>query len=361
MDKRKFTALAFSAWLALGATAFAVPTSDDDVPEQKTVATEELDRVGSGPSQSGGRSIHEDDKEKRQSPQSPPQKPAAKPSASENGIEKKNMESDLKKHGDKLRSLEESLSPTNPWTGKLLVASLVVSVLGLGLGVFALVKAGEAKANVKVLSDRVKRLQEAQESLGQHPEYITGEEFDETIGNLRKQIDSLAPTTRQSAAPASEWVSSAPISSVVPTSSSDSDDAWRPFVEAYNSLMQRAKGMQGMEVKNARTGFISQFGVRAFKCVNFQSRVSHPELPPQFADESPVTGSFWAIPIQGDRYAVVPNLKTYEAQIHDTGGMKEAFHSNFIPGKTFNSIMVVRPAIFAAGWTLRELGELRLS
>ena len=353
MDKRKAASFTLAAWLALGMTAFAANSPDADDVTAGTQDIREEARVGEDSSPAGGK----ENKTTQSAPLTPAQKPttAPAPSSEENRIKK--LEETVKTHDKELEKKVaiESLSPTGELTGILLTASLSLSALSLLVGALALIKAGKAKDAEKALDAQMKSLQAAQAAQSNHPEYITGTEFDEIIDLLHKRIDGLGRPTPQTAAPA------APVQPVAAPAATNPDDEWRPFVDAYNSLLQRVKSMPGMEAKNAKNGFVHQFGVQAFKCVNYQNRVGHPEIPPQFAEDTAVTGSFWAVPFRGDSFAVVPNLKTYEAQIHDTGGMKEAFRSNFVSGKTFNSIVVVRPAIFATGWTVLEPGELRLS
>ncbi len=136
--------------------------------------------------------------------------------------------------------------------------------------------------------------------------------------------------------------------------------AWSEFVEAYNALAQRK--LTGFEARDARNDFGRRFGVRAFSCANFEQRMNRPDLPPVFADEPNIAnGEYWAMPCSGGLYVVVPCMKTYEARNHSEGGMKEAFHSNFENGRTYNVITVIKPAIFQEGWKILRQGKLQLS
>lgn len=135
------------------------------------------------------------------------------------------------------------------------------------------------------------------------------------------------------------------------------------FVDAYNAIY--AEGKSSFEMRRAREDFLRTFKVRAFGCVNYEARMENTALAPVFRDApSPAEGNFWAMPVQGDKYAVLPNQKlNYEGQIHETGGMKEAFKSNF-GGGTYAHIRAVKPAVFSANggaWTLCARGEILLS
>ena len=130
------------------------------------------------------------------------------------------------------------------------------------------------------------------------------------------------------------------------------------FTKEFNALSD----LSGFDARTARKQFTEKFQVQAFSCSNYEYRMAHPDTPPEFKDESSVKGTFWAIP-SGENFLVVPNLKTYEEQYHLTGGMQEAFASNFVGGRTYAKIQLIRPAVFAkdlTGWRIIRRGELKL-
>lgn len=130
------------------------------------------------------------------------------------------------------------------------------------------------------------------------------------------------------------------------------------FIEEFNALSE----LTGYESRTARRNFAEKFQIQAFSCSNYEYRMTHPDAKPEFKDESSGKGTFWAIPA-GEKFFVVPNLKTYEEQYHLTGGMQEAFASNFIGGKTYDKIQLIKPATFAKdlnGWKILSRGELKL-
>ena len=130
------------------------------------------------------------------------------------------------------------------------------------------------------------------------------------------------------------------------------------FVDEFNAL----NDLSGFDARNARRQFVEKFHVQAFSCSNYEYRMTHPDTPPEFQDESSGKGTFWAIPSK-ENFSVVPNLKTYEEQYHLTGGMQEAFESNFTGGRTYGKIQLIRPAVFAKdlnGWRIIRRGELKL-
>ena len=135
------------------------------------------------------------------------------------------------------------------------------------------------------------------------------------------------------------------------------------FVNEYNAI--DVPGKSSYDIKNARDAYIKNFRITGFSCTNYEIRMNSPETAPQFrTDSSVVRASFWAFHVQETQYAVLPNQKQdYESQIHDAGGMKEAFQSNFAGG-AYSHIKVLAPAIFSRSgdtWTLMKRGTLQLS
>ena len=130
------------------------------------------------------------------------------------------------------------------------------------------------------------------------------------------------------------------------------------FISEFNALSE----LTGYESRTARRNFVEKFEVQAFSCSNYEYRMTHPDAKPEFKDESSGKGTFWAIPA-GEKFFVVANLKTYEEQYHLTGGMQEAFVSNFIGGRTYDKIQLIKPATFVKdlnGWKILSRGELKL-
>ena len=136
------------------------------------------------------------------------------------------------------------------------------------------------------------------------------------------------------------------------------------FLNEYSTLS--SNNTVGYEVKKARTDFIAKYKIKAFSCANFNERVYQLNLDPIFRDVvSPLSGDYWAVKFsREDAYYVVPNPKgTYEAQLHSTGGMKEAFSSNY-QGGSYEHVEVLQTAEFSCMngcWNILKPGKIRLS
>lgn len=136
------------------------------------------------------------------------------------------------------------------------------------------------------------------------------------------------------------------------------------FLRDYHSFA--GQNLSGLAVKQAREAIGMKYKVRAFSCKNAADRAYQPALAPDYLTvDNPGIGDYWAVCMDGrDTYAVVPNPKvTYEAQIHSSGGMKEAFASNY-HGGSFEHIQVVIPAEFSCvnhRWTVLKPGKIIVS
>ena len=133
------------------------------------------------------------------------------------------------------------------------------------------------------------------------------------------------------------------------------------FVEEFNRL----SGLSGKDFTDARKTFLKENQVVAFSCDNVSKRMNNPNQSPVFVEVSPVQrGDFWAILIQENTFAVLPNPQnSYNDNLHMERAMVKVFDSNFKPNNTYDKIQVERPALFEKignTWTLREKGYLIL-
>ena len=132
------------------------------------------------------------------------------------------------------------------------------------------------------------------------------------------------------------------------------------LVAIFNSLANK----KGFALNDARKDFLNRYRVRAFNCANFAERVNEPIPPPKFVEvETPASGEYWAVPVKDNLFAVFPNVKSYTANAHSQRAMGEVFRSNFMAGRTYNEIIVDKPAVFEyAGtvWRLIQQGSLQL-
>ncbi len=136
--------------------------------------------------------------------------------------------------------------------------------------------------------------------------------------------------------------------------------AGEDFLRDYNIWQSKT---DGFEKNNARKDFIAKYKVRYFNCVNYNERINQPDLSPIFEEnDSAQTSDYWAIPISGNTFKVVPNVKNYNKNYHLARAMGDVFDSNFSGGK-YSNIQVEKAAEFTnsgKNWTLIRKGKLIL-
>lgn len=137
---------------------------------------------------------------------------------------------------------------------------------------------------------------------------------------------------------------------------------WKAFVEEFN---QFSGGMKKSGASEACEKFVKEKKIVLLMCLDHAAEVDG-QPAPKFAEVQSVSVSgFWAYPLPGvaDRYAVVPNPSIpYEQKIHEEGGMKETFASNFESG-VCRSIAVKMPALFhnvGGNWIIDQPGMIHV-
>ena len=147
-----------------------------------------------------------------------------------------------------------------------------------------------------------------------------------------------------------------------------------PLEELAASLGNDDKERAGEIASGTATGVLrsrkKEFHSRyvGFSCINVNERMSNSDIKPDFSDMPSDEGTFVAMLIPGrqDIYGVVPQLNTvYDLIMHNVGGMKEAFTSNFDKSVGhYDRVIVVKPAIFHrqsnGSWMIMQQGILRL-
>ena len=150
------------------------------------------------------------------------------------------------------------------------------------------------------------------------------------------------------------------ISSAEKNSPSGESSVGENFVNDFNAL-EKLGGFSG---RQARERFLRRYKVRAFSCTNVDERMNRPKLAPKFSEASSVaSGDFWACNVDGNIFAVVPNLKTYTENHHAERAFGLAFESNF-DGGTYSRFRVERAATFEVvgdKWKLKTSGKIILS
>ena len=118
------------------------------------------------------------------------------------------------------------------------------------------------------------------------------------------------------------------------------------FVEEFNILHNKPSAISERDI------FINKFNVIGVSCVNASVRADQPEIPPEFAEISPVpSGEYWAYEVEHNTFAIVPNIKTYSDRYHFARAMAQVFKSRFEPGIFTKSGKL---------WHLHSPGELAL-
>ena len=139
----------------------------------------------------------------------------------------------------------------------------------------------------------------------------------------------------------------------------DTNSIGEAFVNDFNALSK----LSGFSGRQARERFLRRHKVKAFTCANVDERMNRPKLAPKFAEVASVaSGDYWAYAVEGNLFAVVPNLKTYTENHHAERAFGQIFESNF-EGGTYSKIRVERAAVFELSgdkWKLRQAGKIIL-
>ena len=131
------------------------------------------------------------------------------------------------------------------------------------------------------------------------------------------------------------------------------------FVNDFNALEK----LSGFSARQAREKFIRRYKIRAFSCENVEERMNNPKISPKFTESGIASGDFWACNVDGNIFAVVPNLKTYTENHHAERAFGLVFESNF-DGGTYSKIRVERAATFEVSgdsWNLKHSGVIVLA
>lgn len=132
------------------------------------------------------------------------------------------------------------------------------------------------------------------------------------------------------------------------------------FINDFSALDK----LSGFSARQARDKFLRRYKVRAFTCANVEERMNNPKIAPKFTETpSTASGDFWACVIDGNIFAVVPNLKTYTENHHAERAFGIVFESNF-DGGNYSKIRIERAAIFeliGVEWRLKNPGKIILS
>lgn len=210
-------------------------------------------------------------------------------------------------------------------------------VLGLVAAVIALVAAALSLIAVQGLRGNASRVPELVEKI---------KILEARVAALEKR--SLPPEEKPQAKPAPKQADAKP---------------WDDFLADYNLLAASLDGPQ--KGQEACDRFCALRSIQGLICLDPAAKQDGKPAP-KFVEVGQVAKStFWAFKLPGEpvRYAVVPNpVKGYTKNLHEKGGMKETFASDF-EEKDAARLQVKLPAIFgeeSGQWTVVQPGIVKL-
>lgn len=139
-------------------------------------------------------------------------------------------------------------------------------------------------------------------------------------------------------------------------------EVWQQFIDDYNNL---AASMDIPKAAEACANFVKSNKLQMLICVEPHNTETGRKTPLYAPVDEPDISSFWAwlVPGQEEDFVVVPNpLQEYDEKLHNNGGMKETFASNYETG-SFHHIKVKLPAHFQhklGAWSITQPGVIRL-
>ena len=234
----------------------------------------------------------------------------------------------------------------------LLYVALGIGIVGILLAIIALVVAlgkADKKAQKRVketLQKQSARIDQQEAALSDLEKQL--EQAEARIAQQGRQVEATRPAVQTAPMPRT-----APDAPAVPSWETRA----RTFAAAYNQFLQTK--VSGMGARNLKERFLQEHQIVGFSCVNYADRMSNPDIQPLFQiNENQKEAHYWACPLGGNLYAVVPNSREYEMQKHTTVGYGKVFRSNYAGG-VYHSITVIQPAIFRE-LVLQRPGQLRL-
>ncbi len=261
------------------------------------------------------------------------------------------------------------------------VLALVLGVCGTGLAIFSMDKASDANnKRIKSINKLEQRCSDLQEKIENLNKRIV--ELDNKNGTLQQQFNVLDSRARKSreAEYKYEINNHAPIPSdndeffgsrrtigmkeePKPSDAELMNREHEGIMSEYASLMRSWRSGDQASYRRNRKAFQDKYGVVEFSCTNEAQRITSNEAPIFKTNSS--KGVFWAIASKVNKkiFFVYPSASlTYENQAHTTGGMKEAFNSNYYPGiQSGSDFSVEKPALFVQAddeWHVCKKGTL---
>ena len=211
-----------------------------------------------------------------------------------------------------------------------------VIVLSFVAALLALVAAALALVGVRAVRSRAAAVPELQEKV---------KILEARVADFEKKLTEMTQPPRQ--APAKK----APA------------NPWDDFLADYNLLAASLDGpQQGQE---ACDRFFALRSLKGLICLDPAAQENGKPAPKFVEVAQAAKSAYWALAIgEGDKqFAIVPNpVKGYTKNLHEKGGMKETFASNF-EEKDAPRVQVKLPALFsheAGAWKITQPGIVKL-
>ena len=137
---------------------------------------------------------------------------------------------------------------------------------------------------------------------------------------------------------------------------------WDDFLADYNLL---AASLDGPQSQEACDRFFALHQLKGLICLDPAAQEGGKPAPKFVEVAQAAKSAYWALSIgEGDKqFAIVPNpVKGYTKNLHEKGGMKETFASNF-EEKDAPRVQVKLPALFsheAGAWKITQPGIVKL-
>lgn len=228
------------------------------------------------------------------------------------------------------------------------IAADVLILLSVALGIMALIGAAWVISQQRQIHEDVQK--------------IAGLEM--AVHKLQKEVKALQQQSRpQKMAPASAPEPQAPVGAPLSQPMSV-QQPWAAMLQDYNSL---AASMKAPRAEEACKAFVAKYHIQLLTTTEHKVQGTDGKLVPQFVMAVTLNDSTywgWALPGQPDMAVVVPNpLHGYDQQLHEEGGMKETFASNYETG-SYTELTVKLPAEFRIAdqtWLIQQPGVLRVN
>ena len=245
--------------------------------------------------------------------------------------------------------IQTATAPLGNVTGYLTIGASVISVISILLLIII-------KSTLQSKMNRIMTLFNSQrDELGKVTDELKAAKNEiKTLKNRLETVELKAADVIKTAEIRQQNYIAPPVQ--IPKKTSP-EDKFKDFVSDFNALA----GIRGNDQRKRRDDFLVKYKVKGFNCKNYNERMNNPSLEPEFETSTNAANcEYWAYEFSSNRFAVLPNVKSYNENYHVARAMGFVFNSNFEEGN-YSNISIVNPAVFDGTLQLVEKGELVLS